>query len=79
MPIINLKMAKGRTEKQKQEFVEKVTSLAVETLNVEPEWVSVIIDEYERDNWATDGTLHSIKFGKGFGKTTVTSTNNREA
>ena len=72
MPIINLKMAKGRTEKQKQEFVEKVTSLAVETLNVEPEWVSVIIDEYERENWATEGTLHSIKYGKGFGKNNIT-------
>ena len=72
MPIINLKMAKGRTEAQKQEFVEKVTSLAVETLHVEPEWVSVIIDEYERENWATEGTLHSIKFGKGFGKNTTT-------
>ena len=69
MPIINLKMAKGRTEKQKQEFADKVTSLAVEILDVKPEWVSVVIDEYERENWATEGTLHSIKFGEGFGKT----------
>ena len=68
MPIINLKMAKGRTEAQKQEFVNKITSLTAEVLNVETEWVTVIIDEYERENWATDGTLHSIKFGKGFGK-----------
>ena len=71
MPIINLKMAKGRSEKQKQDFVEKVTSLTVETLNVEREWVTVIIDEYERENWATDGKLHSYKFGKGFGKDNV--------
>ena len=68
MPIINLKMAKGRTEAQKQEFVEKVTSLAVDTLNVKTEWVTVIIDEYERENWLTDGKLHSLKFGNGFGK-----------
>jgi len=61
-------MSKGRTEEQKQEFVEGVTSLAVEILKVKPEWVTVIIDEYERDNWATDGVLHSIKFGDGFGK-----------
>ena len=69
MPIINLKMAKGRSEEQKQDFVEKITSLAVETLNVKSEWVTVVIDEYERENWATDGKLHSIKYGAGFGKT----------
>ena len=68
MPIVNLKMAKGRTEKQKQEFVERVTLLAVETLGVKAEWVTVTIDEYERENWASNGTLHSIKFGEGFGK-----------
>ena len=68
MPLINLKMAKGRTEKQKQEFVEKVTLLAAEVLAVKSEWVTVIIDEYERENWGTDGMLHSIKFGEGFGE-----------
>ena len=68
MPIINLKMSKGRTKEQKQKFVEGVTALAVEILNVKQEWVTVVIDEYERENWATDGVLHSIKFGKGLGE-----------
>jgi 4-oxalocrotonate tautomerase len=68
MPIINLKMAKGRTNEQKQNFVKEVTRLAVEALNVKPEWVTVVIDEYERENWATAGELHSAKFGEGFGK-----------
>jgi len=70
MPFINVKLAKGRTAEQKQNFVEAVTQAAVETLNVEADWITVVIDEYERDNWATGGTLHSIKFGKGFGKET---------
>jgi hypothetical protein len=26
----------------------------------------IVFDEYERDSWATGGTLHSIKFGEGF-------------
>jgi len=68
MPIINLKIAKGRTEAIKHEFVEKVTALTVELMDVKTEWVTVIIDEYDRENWASDGKLHSIKFGKGFSK-----------
>ena len=67
MPIINLKMAKGRTEKQKQVFTEKVTALAVQVLSVKSEGVTVIIDEYDRENWASDGTLHSIKYGERHG------------
>ncbi len=68
MPVINVKLAKGRTIEQKQQFVEAVTKEAVKTLNVKEEWVTVIFDEYERDNWASNGQLHSIKFGDGFGK-----------
>jgi|GEM_PF-103964 len=67
MPFINLKMAKGRTEAQKQEFAAKATALAAEVLQVKPEWVTIIIDEYERENWAIDGELHSVKFGEGYG------------
>jgi len=67
MPIINLKMAKGRTAVQKQEFAARATALAAEVLQVKPEWVTIVIDEYERENWATDGELHSVKFGKGCG------------
>jgi 4-oxalocrotonate tautomerase len=28
----------------------------------------VLIQEYERENWATGGELHAHKFGPGFGK-----------
>jgi len=64
MPIINLKIAKGRSEEKKQELVSEITKVVVKTLNLKPEWVSIIIDEYEHENWASGGTLHSIKFGK---------------
>ncbi|MGG2054810.1 4-oxalocrotonate tautomerase family protein [Lysinibacillus pakistanensis] len=67
MPIITIKLAKGRTREQKQQFVEMVTQEAVKTLNVKKEWVTVIFEEYERDNWATSGQLHSIKLGDSFG------------
>ncbi len=68
MPVITVKLAKGRTSEQKQQFVEIVTNEAVRILNVKEEWVTVVFDEYDRDNWATGGQLHSTKFGEGFGK-----------
>ena len=68
MPIINVKLAKGRTVDEKQRFSEAVTKSAAEILKVKEEWVTVIFDEYERENWAAGGTLHSIKFGEGCGK-----------
>lgn len=68
MPFITVKMAKGRTIEQKQQFVEAISKEAVKTLNVKKEWITVVFDEYERENWATDGQLHLIKFGDGFGK-----------
>jgi 4-oxalocrotonate tautomerase len=37
---------------------------------VKPEWVTVLIEEHERENWATGGELHSDKLGAGFGKQT---------
>ncbi|WP_269843857.1 tautomerase family protein [Domibacillus epiphyticus] len=67
MPVITVKLAKGRTVEQKQQFVEVVTNEAVKKLNVKEEWVTVIFDEYERENWASSGELHSLKFGEGFG------------
>ncbi|MDF2857973.1 MAG: 4-oxalocrotonate tautomerase [Neobacillus sp.] len=64
MPVITVKLAKGRTIKQKQQFVEAITNEAVKSLNVNKEWVTVIFDEYDRENWASNGQLHSLKFGE---------------
>jgi 4-oxalocrotonate tautomerase len=68
MPVINVKMVEGRTLDKKQELVEALTREIVRILDVEPDWVTVIIDEYPRSNWATAGQLHSAKLGEGFGK-----------
>lgn len=68
MPIITVQMAKGRTVAQKQQFIEVITKEAVQTFNVKEEWVTVIFDEYERENWASSGELHAVKFGEGCGK-----------
>ena len=68
MPIVVVKMAKGRSIDQKRRLVKAITDVVVDTLDVKPEWVTVLIEELDRENWATGGQLHIDKFGKGFGK-----------
>lgn len=70
MPVITVKIAKGRDVKTKREFVKAVTDSAVKILKVKSEWVTVLIEEFDRKNWASGGELHYDKFGKGFGKKT---------
>ena len=61
MPMITAKLAKGRGAEQKQVFIEAIT-------NGNEERVTFLFDGYERDNWASSGQLHPIKFGEAFGK-----------
>lgn len=67
MPFVNIKLTRGRTVEQKQELVEVLTREIVRILEVKPEWVTIVIDEYSRENWASAGELHSLKFGPGCG------------
>lgn len=68
MPILNVQMIAGRSQEKKQELVEVLTRETARILEVEPDWVTVVINEYTRDNWASGGELHSIKFSEGFGR-----------
>lgn len=68
MPIVSVKMAKGRSTAVKRKLVKDITDSIVADLDVKPEWVTVLLEEYPRQHWATGGVLHSDKFGKGFGK-----------
>jgi 4-oxalocrotonate tautomerase len=68
MPILNVQMVAGRSRKKKQELVAVLTRETARILEVEPDWVTVVINEYTRDNWASGGELHSIKLGEGFGR-----------
>jgi len=68
MPIITVKMARGRTVEQKRVLVRALTKVAVETLGAQPEWVTVLIEEYESDrgNWAVGGELLCDRSGAGY-------------
>ncbi|WP_020585519.1 2-hydroxymuconate tautomerase [Desulfobacter curvatus] len=68
MPIVSIKIAKGRTIEQKRNLVQAITDSVVSTLDVKREWVTVLIDELDREDWATGGELHIDKFGAGVGK-----------
>ncbi len=63
MPIITVKMAKGRTIEQKRVLVRALTKVAVETLDAQPEWVTVLIEEV--DDWAVGGELLRDRHGTG--------------
>ncbi len=63
MPIITVKMAKGRTIEQKRVLVRALTKVAVETLDAQPEWVTVLIEEV--DDWAVGGKLLRDKHSTG--------------
>jgi 4-oxalocrotonate tautomerase len=68
MPVITVRIAKGRSLETKRRMAEAVTKAVAETLDVKPEWVTLLIEEFERENWATGGELHIDKLGPGSGK-----------
>lgn len=68
MPIINMMMARGRNLAQKRELAAVITRETARILEVEPEWVNLIIDESPGENWASAGQLHIDKYGPGCGR-----------
>ncbi len=68
MPVVSVRIARGRSTEQKRSLVKAITDAVASSIDVKPEWVTVLIEEYERENWATGGDLHSDKFGPGFGR-----------
>jgi 4-oxalocrotonate tautomerase len=67
MPIVTIKIAKGRPIETKRNLVKSVAEAVSSALEIKPELVTVLIDEFERDNWSTGGELHSDKYGGGYG------------
>ncbi len=67
MPVVNVKIVKGRSIEQKRNLVAAVTDAVAKTIDVKPEAVWVLIEEYERENWAAGGELRSdiaVRSGK---------------
>jgi len=61
MPIINVKMLEGRSLEQKRELVDVLTREVVRILDIKPDAVEMVIEEYPRTNWASAGQLYADK------------------
>lgn len=59
MPIVTVKLLEGRTDEQKKALIEKVTDAIVETVDVEPERVAIIIEDMPLTHFARGGVRAS--------------------
>jgi 4-oxalocrotonate tautomerase len=53
MPIINVQMLAGRTHEQKDRFMKAVAAIAVETLQVPEQAVTIVLTEVARQHWSS--------------------------
>ncbi|NPV29403.1 MAG: 4-oxalocrotonate tautomerase family protein [Firmicutes bacterium] len=68
MPVVTVKMAKRKDIETKRKLADEITRVMVSVLSVRPEWVTVLIEEFARENRATGGNLHIDRFGTGYGR-----------
>ena len=57
MPVVVIKMRKGFSLEQKRTVVREFTSTLVKTLGVDPDMVTIMIDEHELENIGKAGKL----------------------
>ncbi|MGL4624699.1 MAG: 2-hydroxymuconate tautomerase [Culicoidibacterales bacterium] len=59
MPIVTIKMLSGRTDEQKRELVEKVTTAVSESAHAPKERIHVIIEEMKPTDYGVGGIRKS--------------------
>lgn len=57
MPYINVQITKGATRDQKRTIVEEMTQTLVKTLGKKPEYIHIVLQEVEEENWGYNGML----------------------
>jgi 4-oxalocrotonate tautomerase len=65
MPVVTIRIAKGRPVEKKRALAKAVTEVVAENLDVKSEAVTFILDEYDGDDWAIGGLPHSDKLTSG--------------
>jgi 4-oxalocrotonate tautomerase len=61
MPYVSVKMVGKLSEDQKAEIAQKFTQILEDVAHKPPEYVYIVFDEINRENWAMGGTLFSQK------------------
>ena len=57
MPYVKVEIAKGvATVEQKRAVIKGMTDVLVRELGRDPEYIFVVIDEVDTDNWGRNGT-----------------------
>lgn len=59
MPIVNLQILEGRSNKQVKEVIQNITDTVSATLEVPKERVRVLVTEVPKTHWGTGGVLKS--------------------
>lgn len=67
MPRIIVQAIEGRSLEQKRHLVRAITTGVVDALSVEPETVTVVIEEIPREHISKAGVLYSDRPGKTAG------------
>jgi len=57
MPIVEIKLWKGRSYEQKAEMARKITDVISIVGKTAPENVKIIFNDVEKSNWAEGGEL----------------------
>ncbi len=55
MPIVRIDLLEGRSPERKAELMRRVTAAVVESLEVRPEQVRVLLYELPPEHWAVGG------------------------
>jgi 4-oxalocrotonate tautomerase len=61
MPIVQISLLQGRTQKKKEELIKKVTDAMVETLQISKDRVHIVLNEVPRENIGEGGIPLSQK------------------
>lgn len=63
MPHITITFDKGRSTDTKRKMAEAITDAVVATVGGERDWVTIIFNDVEREDWAIGGRLQIDRKG----------------
>jgi 4-oxalocrotonate tautomerase len=55
MPVVEVKLTAGRTDQQKERIIAGITEVLVDTLNVRPDQVTVLLYDIPKQHWGLQG------------------------